>query len=101
LRGGDLAVPTDLENNQNIYRVVKKRSIPLVWVGVRKTHEGFRTVFGEKVNFTNWNRNEPSGGREHCVELMYRPFWRRQVDFAGRWNDAICSASHRYYVCQV
>ena len=78
---------------------MKERNIPTAWIGVHRVGEMFHTVLGVQISFAYWNHGEP-GANENCVELMYRPLWRTQDDVGGKWNDATCSESNRYYICQ-
>ncbi len=99
--GGHLAVPSSLENNKHIYQAIKERNFATAWIGVHKVGETFHTIHGGEITFKNWYDGEPSGGAEYCVELMYTPLWKKHDDAGGKWNDATCSPTNRYYICQL
>ena len=100
---GDLAVPTNFEMNNKIYQVIKQLGVPTVWIGVfRGNHGRFFTVNGINILYVNWYPGEPNNlyKKENCVELMNVLQWKVDVGAAGRWNDAPCKFSNRYYVCE-
>ena len=105
-RGGDLAVPENLDMNEKMYQIMKSRNITSAWIGVHKDVSGkFITVSGVEVSFTNWYSGEPNNGGnvEECVELMHIALWRNDNHnvVAGQWNDAPCSFSDRYHICEL
>ncbi len=99
-----MAVPQSLEINEKIYQVMKGRNISTVWIGVKKNDNigQFFTVSGVIVPYTNWYPSEPtSNSAENCVELMNIALWVNDHGAAGRWNNAECSISGRYHVCEL
>ena len=104
-RGGELAVPENSDINDKIYQVLKTRNIGTVWIGVhRDNNDNFITVSGANVSYTNWYPGEPNnaGGNEDCVKMMNIVNWNTNYGAAaGRWNDAPCTYSKTYYVCEL
>ena len=101
--GGDLAVLSNSEINNKIYQVIKQLGIPTVWIGVyRNGSKNFMTVNGVNPLYTNWYPDEPNNsyGKEHCVELVNVAVWVKGYPAAGRWNDAPCSETDHYFVCE-
>ena len=99
--GGDLAVPTNSDINNQIYQVIKQLGLPTVWIGVYRGDNGsFITVNGVNILYTNWYPGKPNNFNEDCVELMNVALWKADIGAAGRWNDVPCSVSYRYYVCE-
>ena len=92
-QGGDLAVPTNNNENNAIWNVAKQRKLSNPWIGlVRHKDKKFYTVHGVKISYTNWYPREPNGpNHEHCVHLY--------TNNGGRWNDIPCSNSY-HFICQ-
>ncbi|RMC09017.1 hypothetical protein DUI87_14018 [Hirundo rustica rustica] len=95
-KGGTLAIPRNNEET-NILRDYGKRSVPGVsefWLGVTDmVSEGrFVDVNGMALQYFNWDRAQPNGGkRENCVFLSQSS--------QGKWVDEVCRTAKRY-VCE-
>ena len=92
IKGGKLAEPKSLEQNNDIVNLAKTVTIegPGVWIGIDdKLQEGDFTYAsdGKPIEYTNWNPNEPRTGvlgiSEDCVIL--------KKSYGFKWNDAVCS----------
>ncbi|XP_013912269.1 PREDICTED: C-type lectin domain family 3 member A [Thamnophis sirtalis] len=95
-KGGTLAIPRDGDETTAL-REYSKKSLPGVadfWLGVTDmVNEGkFVDVNGMVLNYVNWDRSQPNGGkRENCV-LFSQPG-------QGKWADEVCRTVKRY-VCE-
>nr|XP_011411986.1 perlucin [Crassostrea gigas] len=47
--------------------------------------------------YKNWNPNEPSGGTEDCLEMLFKEYVDEQ--HIGQWNDKICSHEN-HFICE-
>lgn len=47
--------------------------------------------------YKNWNANEPSGGTEDCLEMLFKEYVDEQ--HIGQWNDKICSHEN-HFICE-
>ncbi|NXL80915.1 CLC3A protein, partial [Leptocoma aspasia] len=95
-KGGTLAIPRNKEET-NILRDYGKKSVPSAsefWLGVTDmVSEGrFVDVNGMALQYFNWDRAQPNGGkRENCVFLSQSA--------QGKWVDEVCRTAKRY-VCE-
>ncbi|NXN82307.1 CLC3A protein, partial [Bombycilla garrulus] len=95
-KGGTLAIPRNNEET-NILRDYGKKSVPRAsefWLGVTDmASEGrFVDVNGMALQYFNWDRAQPNGGkRENCVFLSQAS--------QGKWVDEVCRTAKRY-VCE-
>nr|XP_056718768.1 C-type lectin domain family 3 member A [Euleptes europaea] len=95
-KGGTLAIPRDGDET-NALRDYGKKSMPGVadfWLGVTDmVNEGkFVDVNGMVLNYFNWDRSQPRGGkRENCVSLSQSA--------QGKWSDEVCRTLKRY-ICE-
>ncbi|XP_032086993.1 C-type lectin domain family 3 member A [Thamnophis elegans] len=95
-KGGTLAIPRDGDETTAL-REYSKKSLPGVadfWLGVTDmVNEGkFVDVNGMVLNYVNWDRSQPNGGkRENCV-LFSQPG-------QGKWADEVCRTV-KHYVCE-
>ncbi|XP_064015836.1 C-type lectin domain family 3 member A [Pogoniulus pusillus] len=95
-RGGTLAIPRNSEET-NTLRDYGKKSMPRVaefWVGINDLiNEGkFVDVNGMALEYSNWDRAQPNGGkRENCVFLSQSS--------QGKWVDEVCRTAKRY-ICE-
>ncbi|XP_054856770.1 C-type lectin domain family 3 member A isoform X2 [Eublepharis macularius] len=95
-KGGTLAIPRDGDET-NALRDYGKKSLAGVadfWVGVTDmVNEGkFVDVNGMVLNYFNWDRSQPNGGkRENCVSLSQSA--------QGKWVDEVCRTLKRY-ICE-
>nr|XP_033799531.1 C-type lectin domain family 3 member A isoform X1 [Geotrypetes seraphini] len=95
-KGGTLAVPRDNDENQAL-RDYGKRSLPGAaefWLGINDmVNEGkFVDVNGATINFFNWDRSQPNGGkRENCALFSQSS--------QGKWVDDACR-SMKKYICE-
>ncbi|XP_006007608.1 tetranectin-like protein [Latimeria chalumnae] len=97
-RGGTLAIPRDMDEN-NALRDYGKKSLPGVsdlWIGINDMmKEGkFVDINGMTLNFFNWDRSQkqPNGGkRENCAMLSQST--------QGKWLDDVCRSVKRY-ICE-
>ncbi|NXC06010.1 CLC3A protein, partial [Orthonyx spaldingii] len=95
-KGGTLAIPRNNEET-NILRDYGKKSVPGAsefWLGVTDmVSEGrFVDVSGMALQYFNWDRAQPNGGkRENCVFLSQSA--------QGRWADEVCHTAKRY-ICE-
>lgn len=95
-KGGTLAIPRNNEET-NILRDYGKKSAPRVsefWLGVTDmVNEGrFVDVSGMALQYFNWDRAQPNGGkRENCVFLSQSS--------QGKWVDEVCRTAKRY-ICE-
>ncbi|XP_062997082.1 C-type lectin domain family 3 member A [Elgaria multicarinata webbii] len=96
-KGGTLAIPRDGDET-NTLRDYSKKSLPTgvtdFWLGVTDmVNEGkFVDVNGMVLNYFNWDRSQPNGGkRENCVLFSQSAH--------GKWVDEVCRTVKRY-VCE-
>ncbi|PKU34697.1 c-type lectin domain family 3 member a [Limosa lapponica baueri] len=95
-KGGTLAIPRN-NDETNILRDYGKKSMPRVsefWLGVNDMiNEGkFVDVNGMALQYFNWDRAQPNGGkRENCV------FFSQSSQ--GKWVDEVCRTAKRY-ICE-
>lgn len=95
-KGGTLAIPRDGDET-NALRDYGKKSLPGVadfWLGITDmVNEGkFVDVNGMVLNYFNWDRSQPNGGkRENCVSLSQSA--------QGKWVDEVCRTLKRY-ICE-
>uniref|UniRef100_K1QEQ5 Pulmonary surfactant-associated protein D n=1 Tax=Magallana gigas TaxID=29159 RepID=K1QEQ5_MAGGI len=47
--------------------------------------------------YKNWNPNEPSGGTEDCLEMLFKEYVDEQ--HIGQWNDKICNKPVKAFRC--
>ncbi|KAM4614589.1 C-type lectin domain family 3 member A [Discoglossus pictus] len=94
-KGGTLATPRDLEEN-NALRDYGKKSLPGVgefWLGINDmvNEKKFVDVNGIAITYFNWD-NSPNGGkRKNCALLTQAS--------QGKWVDEVCR-SLKKYVCE-
>ncbi|XP_074895472.1 C-type lectin domain family 3 member A [Buteo buteo] len=95
-KGGTLAIPRN-NDETNTLRDYGKKSMPRVsefWLGVNDMiNEGkFVDVNGMALQYFNWDRAQPNGGkRENCV------FFSQSSQ--GKWVDEVCRTAKRY-ICE-
>ncbi|XP_034975322.1 C-type lectin domain family 3 member A [Zootoca vivipara] len=95
-KGGTLAIPRDGDET-NALREYSKKSLSGVadfWLGVTDmVNEGkFVDVNGMVLNYFNWDRSQPNGGkRENCVLFSQSA--------QGKWVDEVCRTVKRY-ICE-
>ncbi|XP_025892354.1 C-type lectin domain family 3 member A [Nothoprocta perdicaria] len=95
-KGGTLAIPRNSDET-NVLRDYGKKSMPGVsefWLGVNDMiNEGkFVDVNGMVLQYFNWDRSQPNGGkRENCV------FFSQSSQ--GKWVDEVCRTAKRY-ICE-
>ncbi|CAM4543604.1 C-type lectin domain family 3 member A [Lepidochelys kempii] len=95
-KGGTLAIPRDNDETNSLQDYGKK-SLPGVadfWLGITDmVNEGkFVDVNGMALNYFNWDRSQPSGGkRENCVLFSQSS--------QGKWRDEVCRTVKRY-ICE-
>ncbi|XP_026527775.1 C-type lectin domain family 3 member A [Notechis scutatus] len=95
-KGGTLAIPRDGDETTAL-REYSKKGLPGVaefWLGVTDmVNEGkFVDVNGMVLNYFNWDRSQPNGGkRENCV-LFSQPG-------QGKWVDDVCRTV-KHYICE-
>ncbi|XP_030058507.1 C-type lectin domain family 3 member A [Microcaecilia unicolor] len=95
-KGGTLAIPRDSDENQAL-RDYGKKSVPGAaefWLGINDmVNEGkFVDVNGVAINFFNWDRSQPNGGkRENCALFSQSS--------QGKWVDEACR-SMKKYICE-
>ncbi|XP_029464028.1 C-type lectin domain family 3 member A [Rhinatrema bivittatum] len=95
-KGGTLAIPRDSEENQAL-RDYGKKSLPGAgefWLGINDmVNEGkFVDVNGAAINFFNWDRSQPNGGkRENCALFSQSS--------QGKWVDEACRSTKKY-ICE-
>ncbi|XP_065497262.1 C-type lectin domain family 3 member A [Caloenas nicobarica] len=95
-KGGTLAIPRN-NDETNALRDYGKKSMPRVsefWLGVNDLiNEGkFVDVNGMALQYFNWDRAQPNGGkRENCV------FFSQSSQ--GKWVDEVCRTAKRY-ICE-
>lgn len=96
--GGDLALPTNANNNHRIFQIMTSKGAHRAWIGFYRVANGLGnnkvyTVTGVSPSYTSWAQHEPNnaGGKEDCVEMIP----------GARWNDLPCSGHPRRYVCQI
>uniref|UniRef100_A0A8D0GVB6 C-type lectin domain family 3 member A n=1 Tax=Sphenodon punctatus TaxID=8508 RepID=A0A8D0GVB6_SPHPU len=95
-KGGTLAIPRD-NDETNALRDYGKQSLPGVvdfWLGVTDmVNEGkFVDVNGMVLNYFNWDRSQPKGGkRENCVLFSQSA--------QGKWVDEVCRTVKKY-ICE-
>ena len=82
-KGGHLAVIESAEENEALYNFIKENGYTSAYFGLSDTaEEGTWTwVTGEEAVYTNWNADEPGGGRDE----NYAMFFYLYED--GTWND--------------
>ncbi|XP_028418924.1 ladderlectin-like [Dendronephthya gigantea] len=94
-QGGDLAVPTNAEENRFIFNEIKNQIARHPYIGLFRVNREnkFETVDGTKPSYKNWGRGEPNDrkGEEDCVALRIND---------GKWNDVNCFSS-RHFVCEI
>lgn len=95
-KGGTLAIPRDGDET-NALRDYSKKSLHGIadfWLGVTDmVNEGkFVDVNGMILNYFNWDRSQPNGGkRENCVSFSQAT--------QGKWVDEVCRTMKRY-ICE-
>ncbi|CAM5093706.1 unnamed protein product [Natator depressus] len=95
-KGGTLAIPRDNDETNSLQDYGKK-SLPGVadfWLGITDmVNEGkFVDVNGMALNYFNWDRSQPNGGkRENCVLFSQSS--------QGKWRDEVCRTVKRY-ICE-
>ncbi|XP_049661958.1 C-type lectin domain family 3 member A [Accipiter gentilis] len=95
-KGGTLAIPRNNDETSTL-RDYGKKSMPRVsefWLGVNDMiNEGkFVDVNGMALQYFNWDRAQPNGGkRENCV------FFSQSSQ--GKWVDEVCRTAKRY-ICE-
>ncbi|XP_069508979.1 C-type lectin domain family 3 member A [Ambystoma mexicanum] len=95
-KGGTLATPRSSDEN-NAVRDYGKKSLPgetEIWLGINDmvTEGKFVDVNGIAINYFNWNKAQPNGGkRENCALL--------NQSAQGRWQDEVCR-SLKKYICE-
>ncbi|KAJ1082582.1 hypothetical protein NDU88_002747 [Pleurodeles waltl] len=95
-KGGTLATPRNIDEN-NAVRDYGKKSLPgqtEFWLGITDmvTEGKFVDVNGIPINYFNWNRAQPNGGkRENCALL--------NQSAQGKWQDEVCR-SLKKYICE-
>ena len=98
-RGGDLAVPANMWENNAIFQKLKSKSMGSAWLGVvRIWNLDFYSICGVEVSYTNWDKGEPNNlnSSENCVEVLDPS----QNKFAlMSWNDQDCN-NVLHYVCE-
>ena len=86
-KGGYLAIPNDINENDMILSGLKCTSNTLAWIGISDIeNEGvWKDVKGNVIQYTNWSYPQPDnyGGREDYGH-MYED---------GTWNDANCGCN--------
>jgi hypothetical protein len=93
-KGGDLALPRNIDEHNAIWKMAKEKKFTYPWIGlVEREKEKFYTLDGKTPTYTNWGSRQPDpGGYENCV-IYYLG------DNNGRWHDAPCNTNN-YYICQ-
>ena len=98
-RGGDLAVPANMWENNAIFQKLKSKLMGSAWLGVvRIWHLDFYTICGVEVSYTNWDKGEPNNlnSSENCVEML-NPTQNKLALMT--WNDQDCN-DVLHYVCE-
>ncbi|XP_066569923.1 tetranectin-like protein isoform X2 [Amia ocellicauda] len=97
-QGGTLAIPRDLNENNDLQEYAKRSSpgSKEFWIGVTDmVKEGqYVDVNGMPISYFNWDRSkrQPTGGkRESCVMLS--------LSTQGKWHDEVCR-SVKKYICE-
>ncbi|XP_028418897.1 mannose-binding protein C-like [Dendronephthya gigantea] len=94
-QGGDLAVPTNAEENRFIFNEIKNPNARDPYIGLFRVdgENKFKTVYGAEPSYKNWGSGEPNDykGNEDCVALRIND---------GKWNDVNCF-SPRHFVCVI
>ncbi|XP_039359300.1 C-type lectin domain family 3 member A isoform X2 [Mauremys reevesii] len=95
-KGGTLAIPRDNDETSSL-RDYGKKSLPGIadfWLGITDmVNEGkFVDVNGMALNYFNWDRSQPNGGKhENCVLFSQSS--------QGKWGDEVCRTVKRY-ICE-
>ncbi|OCT71993.1 pulmonary surfactant-associated protein A2 [Xenopus laevis] len=89
--GGRIATPVnEAENNAVLTFVKLYNTYAYLGITMREIGNKLHYLDGTSVNYTNWEKNEPSSnGKEPCIE-MYTD---------GQWNDKNCN-QYRLTVCE-
>ncbi|XP_072418183.1 lectin-like [Chiloscyllium punctatum] len=86
--GGHLASLHGMEQNKVLANMIhnSKNKCSPIWIGLNDVHkEGtFQWSDGSALDFIFWMKGEPSdsGGREDCVQILFRK--------SVQWNDSHC-----------
>ncbi|XP_046861670.1 perlucin-like protein, partial [Xenia sp. Carnegie-2017] len=95
-KGGDLAVPKNIAENNAISRMILRKGSEGHFIGLyrNKSDNQFYTVQNGKPSFTLWYTGEPNNyrGVQDCVVIYSN-------DYKSKWNDVVCWR-HFNFVCQ-
>ena len=92
--GGNLAVPMNRYENDNISKVAVRKKLRRPWIGFEKDKSGnLKTVFGSEPAYVNWCSRQPNnyGGPQNCVNF----YWVSRTC----WNDWYCHYNHSF-ICE-
>ncbi|KAG8179318.1 hypothetical protein JTE90_021986 [Oedothorax gibbosus] len=91
-RGGSKLVGIHSQEEETMLHNFVKFKQNGIYIGLyRQEGKVFAWADGSPVNFTNWDRNEPSFGTEKCVEMRTN---------AMNWNDVECSGL-KGFICYI
>ncbi|XP_048039593.1 macrophage mannose receptor 1-like [Megalobrama amblycephala] len=84
----DLATADNMNDMNEVKRVIDKGLKNYVWIGLKKTSvDEWHWSSGEPALYLNWSTGQPDGRDEECAVIKN-----------GQWHDLSCSAA-RNFIC--